>query len=99
CSVTLSLSLPYALPILGRDVALVLEFAHALVEERGQIGQAVGDRRVDGEAPGVDGAVAHAVLAAAGVVAALRDRDQFLEDLDLRSEEHTSELQSRENLV
>ena len=63
----------------------VLELAHALVDQAGEIGQAVWHRRVDGEAGalGVDGLGGQPVGRAAVLgVHALRERDDFGEDFD-----------------
>ena len=35
---------------IGREILLVLELAHALVDERKKIGNAIGNRRIDGAA-------------------------------------------------
>ena len=69
----------------GRKVALVLELAHALVDEAGEVGDAIGDGRVDGEAGLLGHGAAHRLVfaSAAGAVARLGDGDQLLQDFDL----------------
>ena len=39
---------------IGRQISLVFELAHALINEAGQIGNAVGNRSIDREAAAVD---------------------------------------------
>ena len=69
----------------GREISLVLQLAHALVDEAGEVRDAVGDGRIDGETTLIERAAPHAgVFAlAAGAIARLGDRDEFLQDLDL----------------
>jgi hypothetical protein len=68
-----------------RQVALVLELAHALVDHLQQVRHAVGHGRVDRVSCIAGGAAQIARrIAPAAAVAALGERDQLLQDLDFR---------------
>ncbi len=70
---------------IGREVLAVLELAHALVDEMSEIGNAIGNRRVDRIAAAVETALAQALRLArpAGGIADLGQRNEILQDLDL----------------
>src|SRR5690606_41127390 len=90
CTVIYTLSLPDALPIWGARVGLLEQDVHLHDDDRTPC-------EVLALARGVDPADARDAAVDAHGLLAPRDLDRPL--AVLRSEEHTSELQSRDNLV